>query len=152
MTTSDTQFVVVVGVDGSEDARTAAEWALREAAAHGGRLVVVHAWNLPALASASETLIAVPLQDLQQSAEELLEREVAHLRRFGSTPAIDTRLEYGSAVTALLAAAAEADMVVVGSRGAGRVVGLLLGSVSQAVVTRAECPVLVIPPSTGKQS
>lgn len=147
---------VVVGVDGSGDARTAAEWAVREAVAHGGRLVVLHAWSLPVLAGSPDMFVTIKLDDLRAAAEKLLAGEERHIRSLaadlGADLDIETRLEYGSPITALLDAAGEATIVVVGSRGSGRVVGLLLGSVSQSVVTRAACPVLVVPPPNGKQS
>jgi nucleotide-binding universal stress UspA family protein len=152
MAASERPFVVVVGVDGSKDARTAAEWALREATVHHGRLVVVHTWSLPVFESGPGMLSAISFEHVQRAAEQLLAEEAAHLRAVDSGPEIETRLAYGSPITVLLEMAADASMVVVGSRGMGRVVGLLLGSVSQAVVTRADCPVLVVPPATGKQS
>jgi nucleotide-binding universal stress UspA family protein len=94
----------------------------------------------------------IPLEALQRSADRLLADEAAHLRGMASGVEIETRLACGSPITVLLDSAEDARLVVVGSRGVGRVVGLLLGSVSQAIVTRASCPVLVVPPITGKHS
>jgi nucleotide-binding universal stress UspA family protein len=142
---------VVVGVDGSEDARTAAEWAVREATAHGVPLLLVHAWSLPAVTSYG-TQAAYPFEAIEKAAQELLTAEADHLRELAPDLDIETRLEYGSPIEVLLGLPAEHDLVVVGSRGVGRVVGLLLGSVSQAVVTRAACPVLVVPPAAGKHA
>ncbi len=147
----DGALVVVVGVDGSDDARTAADWARREAEAHGGRLVVVHVWSVPAFAAGPEVLWdSIRVGDYQKAAEQLVADEADRLRASGTGCEIETRLGFGSPVTALLDAAPDAGLIVVGSRGVGRVAGLFLGSVSQAVVTRARCPVLVVPPADGK--
>jgi nucleotide-binding universal stress UspA family protein len=122
---------IVVGVDGSADARTAAEWAVHEAVAHGGRLLLVHAWSLPAMAGGGATVSVLPIEDLQQSAAQLVAGDASDLREVAPEVEIDTRLEYGSPIPVLLELAADAELIVVGSRGMGRVVGLLLGSVSQ---------------------
>jgi nucleotide-binding universal stress UspA family protein len=64
----------------------------------------------------------------------------------GDHPAIvveETALK-GNPATALIDAAAQADLLVIGSRGHGGVVGTLLGSVSLQCVTRAACPVVVV--------
>jgi nucleotide-binding universal stress UspA family protein len=90
--------------------------------------------------------MTVRLDDFQRSAEQLLADEAEHLRSRASDTELETRLEYGSPIAVLIELAANADLVVIGSRGMGRVAGLLLGSVSQAVVTRARCPTLVVPP------
>ncbi len=143
---------IVVGVDGSADARAAAEWAAREAEAHHGQLLIVHTWSGPALAGGPEMGALLRDDALEQSAEELLDDEVRHLRGLAFGLELETRLEYGSPTAALLDLAADAAMIVVGSRGMGRVAGLLLGSVSQAIVTRAPCPIVVVPPNAGRPS
>lgn len=152
MTERESPFVVVVGVDGSADARTAAEMALGEARVHAGRLLVVHAWSIPAYAAGAEILATLRVDELQRSAEELLAQEAAHLGSVEPGLDIDTVLRYGSPINVLLDVASKASLLVVGSRGMGRVAGLLLGSVSQAIVMRATCPVLVVPPTDGKHA
>lgn len=149
---ADTAFRVVVGVDGSPDARAAAEWAVREAIAHDGRLLVVHAWSLPAITGGAGAMSAYPFEAVEISAQQLLDDEATHIRELAPDLELEIRLQYGSPIEVLLELDTGQDLIVVGSRGVGRVVGLLLGSVSQAVVTRASCPVLVVPPPTGKQS
>jgi nucleotide-binding universal stress UspA family protein len=149
---TSTEFKVVVGVDGSADARTAAEWAAREASAHDGVLLVVHAWSLPAVTSDSGPLSAIPFENIERSAQELLDAEATHLRDGAPDLRVETRLVYGSPIEVLMELSTDATVIVVGSRGIGRVQGLILGSVSQAIVGRAQCAVLVIPPADGKRS
>lgn len=138
-------YAVVVGVDGSPDARHAAEVALREAAAHRGQLLVVHAWNPVMPFKEPFPHAAVGIEQLSQAAQRVLDSETAYLRGLGTGVPIRSRLDGGPAADALRRAAHGADMLVVGSRGRGRVRGLLLGSVSQAVTTVASCLVLVVP-------
>jgi len=147
----ENDFLVVVGVDGSADARTAATWAVRAAEAHGGRLLVVHAWSLPVIGGGAAQMSAVAFEPAEEAARQLLEQEVEHLRSLAPSLPIEGRLEYGSPIEVLLNAG-DPDLIVVGSRGVGRVAGLILGSVSQAVVTRATCPVLVVPPADRKRA
>jgi nucleotide-binding universal stress UspA family protein len=138
-------YTVVVGVDGSSAARHAAEVALREAAAHRGQLLVVHAWN-PVMPFKEPILhAAVGIEHLRHAAQRVLDSETEYLRGLGMGVPIRSRLDCGPAGEALRRAAHGADMLVVGSRGRGRVRGLLLGSVSQAVITVASCSVLVVP-------
>src|SRR4051812_44023953 len=94
----DTPFRIVVGVDGSPDARTAAEWAVDEALAHGGRLLLVHAWSLPPVAGGGAMVTVLPVEDLQQSAAQLLAVEAGHLREVAPGIEIETRLGYGSPI------------------------------------------------------
>lgn len=147
MPESDAPFRVVVGVDGSADARHAAEWALREATLHGGELVVVHVWTIPAVVAGGEMLSVVPVDEFQRSAQKLLAQEAEHLRSRAADTPVEARLEYGSPIAVLPELAADASLLVIGSRGMGRVAGIFLGSVSQAVIARVRCPTLVVPPA-----
>lgn len=118
---------------------------MREAAAHDGQLLIVHAYN-PVMPVSEPALFAVPdIQHFHEAAQRVLDAEVDYLKGLGTGVPIDSRLECGPAVDALLDIGRDADVMVVGSRGVGRMRGLFLGSVSQAVIARASCPVLVVP-------
>jgi nucleotide-binding universal stress UspA family protein len=138
---SGTQPRIVVGVDGSAQSRSALRWAARQAQLVGGRLDVITTWQLPTAFGWVPPYPPEfnPAQDAQRAAEEEV-REV--LSDFPDVKAQITVVE-GHPVPPLLKASEGADLLVVGSRGHGEYVGMLIGSVSQHCVTEAHCPVLV---------
>jgi nucleotide-binding universal stress UspA family protein len=140
--------LIVVGVDGSDSSRAALEWAYDEAAHHGASLTVVNAWHPPSLPMAPPYGHLPPEDYESQPRNEAL----ALLEQFTSalvpkTPAVDVRTsvkEGKNPAEVLIERSAEADLVVVGSRGHGGFLGMLLGSVSQHLVTHANCPVVIV--------
>ncbi|WP_406495138.1 universal stress protein [Streptomyces sp. NBC_00846] len=145
---------VVVGVDGSEGSLRALDWAAAEAARSQHPLRVVHA----SLWERYEGMH--PDSDGERPTEEVLaEHLVATAReraqRLGPEVAVTASVEPEDPVAALVRESHEAAMVVLGSRGRGRIAGMLLGSVSLALSGRSHCPVVVIPartPDTPPQS
>lgn len=135
---------VVVGVDGSRDSVRAARFAF-EAAAPDGSVTVVHAWWLEVIDGVvvttpeSEEWARVTEQRTAQT-----EKALTGLREEFPDVAVDVRIEQASATRALLSAAQDADLLVVGSRGRGGFAGLLLGSVSQHMLVDSPCPVAVV--------
>lgn len=139
---------MVVGVDGSPHSFKALRWAFEQASFTGASLHVLHSWEIPPTWS----MVEVPSYE-----PELLIRDYgnAELRETSETlagfqsefPDVKVRQEVmkGSPVKALVKASEHAEMLVVGSRGLGGFRGLLLGSVSHAVVHRAACSVAVVP-------
>lgn len=143
--------IIVVGADGSANSERAIEWAVNEASAHGGTVLLVHAWQYPGMAMTSfagEPLPVFGREDLQKIAVDILNRAARHARASAPNANIDTRLVEGHPVTALVDASKGADLLVVGSRGVGGFKGMLMGSVSSSCVHHSACPVLVVPPST----
>jgi nucleotide-binding universal stress UspA family protein len=139
---------IVVGVDGSEGSLEALRWAAEEARLRGAKLVAVHAWSAPyapAMPGIGEpAALPVDRTVVQQAADEALE---ASLREAG-VPREGIELERAvvedSPAYALLDQAKDADLLVVGSRGHGRIAGALLGSISQQVAQHAPCPVVIV--------
>lgn len=127
---------IVVGVDGSPESEAALRAAYDEARLRAGELVVVHAWQYPPLG---------PSGDDRRRAEADLADCVERFR-LAADPAvpITEKLVGGDARTALVHEARDADLVVVGSRGLGRVTSAVLGSVSTYVLHHATCPVEVV--------
>jgi len=125
---------IVVGVDGSASAAAALGWAASEARLRGAELVAC---------SVVERRRGHD-DDVSDSAATLALEESA-----GGYPTT-ALTRHGDPMMELLAACDDADLLVVGSRGRGRLAGSLLGSVSRACVTHARCPVVVVghPPAT----
>ena len=136
---------IVVGVDGSPASDAALAWALAQARRTGDDVQILHAWQYPEIGDWLE-LNPFELQHDELQAEEAevlreaLERAGPH-----DDVTVDPVLGVGRAASLLLAAAHDADLLVVGSRGRGGFAGLLLGSVSQHCVQHAPCPVVVVP-------
>jgi nucleotide-binding universal stress UspA family protein len=136
---------IVVGVDGSPGSRKALTWAAAEAGDHGADLVVVNVWEhtlLPPAGSVSVSEKYVP-DPSQTTAEELVQVIKEEL---GEQPPllVQPRVKQGSPAKVLIDESADAELLVVGTRGHGGFSGLVLGSVSQHVAAYARCPVTVV--------
>jgi nucleotide-binding universal stress UspA family protein len=139
---------IVVGLDGSDESRSALRWAVAEAAIWDADLDVVHAWDLPFVTVPPPMNVGHPadFEALQQTAGALLDTEVeaARVHNGPSPRQVEKILVRDTASRALLDTAKGADLLVVGSRGRGGFSGLLLGSVSNQCVHHAPCPVAVV--------
>lgn len=137
---------VVVGLDGSPLGHAALAFAFEHASRRGLRLVVVHAWEIPAydLLAAPAGPPPVSLTDLSDTEVRLAAEALAGFGERYPDVEVEERLVKGPAARTLLEAAADASLLVVGSRGRGELVGALLGSVSHAVLHHAEVPVAVV--------
>lgn len=129
---------VVVGVDQSPASRPAVEFAVREARLRGVPLLAVCA-----LADAPDVLGGA------REMEAAFNRAMTLLEQVHPDVAVARRVAPGSPRAALLAAGGEAQLLVAGCRGRGGIRGMSLGSVAQAVLNYARCPVAVIHPSAG---
>jgi nucleotide-binding universal stress UspA family protein len=139
---------VVVGVDGSDPALHALRFALTEAALRGAELEVVRAWTDPWRASLRpEEADGGPDRSLlERQAAGVLSDSVAEATKDLPDVAVTERLINKQPGAALLDAARQATLLVVGSRGHGGLAGLRLGSVSHGMLHQADCPVAVIRP------
>jgi nucleotide-binding universal stress UspA family protein len=126
---------VVVGADGSAASLPAVTFALEEAALR----------EVPLLAVCALADCAGSFGEARRIEEEFGHAIAAAAKEHAGV-AVKRQISHGSPRSALLAAAAEAQMLVVGSRGRGGVRGMMLGSVSQAMVHHATCPVGVVHP------
>jgi nucleotide-binding universal stress UspA family protein len=140
---------IIVGVDGSEGAAHALDWALQEAVVRRAPLHVLLAWSPPEPISAIGSVLApVEPEPYEQQAKELLERLIDEaLERAGSgaAPVVVPVLTRGYPPKVLLDATEGAQLLVVGSRGLGGLRELLLGSVSHTCAQRSTIPVVVVP-------
>ncbi|GAB3309869.1 universal stress protein [Geodermatophilus aquaeductus] len=152
MTGPQHQRTVVVGVDGSESAQEAAATAVEEAARRGAALLLVHALSWPAAATSSHGTGASALPELggllHAAAETVLRTASGDAADVLGPDRVSWSVVPGDPADALADAARGADLLVLGSRGVGGVVGLVIGSTVTAVLTAPPCPVLVLPDPT----
>ncbi|GIF23373.1 nucleotide-binding universal stress UspA family protein [Actinoplanes tereljensis] len=138
------RYLIVVGVDGSDGGRRALDWAVREAGGRGGAVEAVTAWSWDGLEFGPVT--ATSPQEAEGRATRLLDDEVRALAvRCGSHVPVAARVVEGSPGETLARAGRTADLLVLGSHGHSRIRHTVLGSVSEACIRTATCPVVVIP-------
>ncbi|RDI51141.1 universal stress protein [Nocardia mexicana] len=129
---------VLVGVDGTRNSEPAVAFAFEEASRRKVGLVALHAWS-------DMTGPVVVTEGWERDAEEvvLADSLVGWSERY---PDVSVRriLVHDRPVRALLGAAEDAQLVVVGSHGRGGFAGMLLGSTSAALVQSVECPIVVV--------
>ncbi|MCX2181422.1 universal stress protein [Streptomyces sp. SKN60] len=131
---------IVVGLDGTEQARAAAAWAAEEAVLRGAAVRLVHV-----LVPSPDALVPfVSREPVESWAEELLTRTAAALRERRPGLPVTTALLPGDAVPGLVTAADDADLLVLGSRALGAVAGYFLGSVGMTVAGLVERPVVLV--------
>jgi nucleotide-binding universal stress UspA family protein len=135
---------IVVGIDGSDAANEALDWALTEGRLRHAAVDVVHAWLPPYMGGYAYTAPTFDLFAFEAAARALLDTAVDRANTSDLTGAVERHLVTGGATSAILELANQADLVVVGSRGLGGFSGLLLGSVSDHVTHHAPCPVVVV--------
>lgn len=136
---------LVVGHDGSASADMALTTALELAETLGSPVEVVRAWSMAtAPRPANWTFGYVSsVEELQRAVQDALVADVADIVVRHDAVAVSYLAMHGDAAASLIELSGTARMVVIGSRGLGGVAELLLGSVSDEVVRRARCPVLV---------
>ena len=139
---------IIVGVDGSGHSQRALEWAMHEAAIRHVPLTVltvheaVRGYYSEMAVYADDPARA---EDVRVAAQAESDKVLAGLD--GPRPELVTvKAVHGFIVEELINAAKDADMLVVGSRGAGGFTRLMMGSVAGQVALHAHCPVLLVPP------
>jgi nucleotide-binding universal stress UspA family protein len=149
MTTSMTPSVlpgsVLVGVDGSSHSDAAVAWAVDHARHRHVPLVLLH--GAEPLGLGRIPFAEEGRQMLHESSRRVTDHAVELVRRRAPDVPVSVVHLYEDPRQALLEAAETAGMVVLGTRGLGRLRALLLGSVSQAVAAHAPCPVTVVRPA-----
>ena len=134
---------ILVGVDGSECAERALQWAVREARLRDAALDIVHV--------AGDNLLATrgalsPVADWDQS----VTATGRAVDRFAQLPrdeglSVQGRVEHGRPEHVLVRLSKGADLLVLGSSGHTPLLGMLLGSVAQHCTRHAHCPVVLVP-------
>lgn len=144
---------ILVGVDGSDSALQAVDVAANLARAFDGELVLMHVVQISAIADEAIKISATAhLEKNPRTIMERLSHEVLDVAREKANGAglqdesISTITADGDQARELIRIAKDrkVDLIVVGSRGRGRLEGLLLGSVSQKVSALAPCPCMIV--------
>ena len=138
---------ILVGIDGSDHSRKALEWAVHEAGVRGTSLTVLAVHQVAAnhWTGDPETYPQdrPETETVRQAAEDAVQKVVSQAGEPAPT-SVTVRAVSGVAAHELVAASADADLVVVGSRGGGGFARMVLGSVSSQVASHADAPVVVI--------
>jgi len=141
---------IVVGVDGSEESRAALDWAVEEGRLRQAPVLAIHAWEVPMVPAPTglvpPSVEAVgDLTELREDAASLVETMVRETAADAADVEIRPLTVEDKPVNALLDAAErnDAQMIVVGSRGHGGFVALLIGSTSDQIARHATCPVVI---------
>jgi nucleotide-binding universal stress UspA family protein len=131
---------ITAGIDGTEESIAALDWAAREAVRRDVALRVVHAWRFQPYEG-----IDAGDRDTQEGwARDAVGEAVRAVTGRHTGLDVSTEVVEGGSVDVLVAAAADAELLVLGSRGHGPVVGFLLGSVGQQVIAEAARPVVLV--------
>jgi nucleotide-binding universal stress UspA family protein len=147
MSNQTSHLGIVVGVDDSPAAKVAVQWAARDAELRDVPLTLVHAIS-PEIATWLEMPLPPGLAEWQKAqGRQIIDRAMRVVEEAcvnGGPARVDTQLLSSAAVPALVDLSKEAELIVVGPSGPGRLRGRLLGSVSSALVHHAQCPIAVI--------
>jgi nucleotide-binding universal stress UspA family protein len=140
---------VVVGFDGSANATYALGWAMRQATREGAELTVLAVNEVAASPyNAAPSIMpqdAVMLEQARRAAEEAVAKAAAELGETDAPP-VTVVAKNGFAAPELIAAARNADLLVLGSRGQLSFPALRLGTISIKVAQYVNCPVVFVPP------
>ncbi|WP_054812748.1 universal stress protein [Nocardia arizonensis] len=131
---------VLVGVDGSENSRPAIEFAFAEASLRKVGLIALHAWS-----DATGLAVPVPGWDyIRESEQALLAEQLAGFQERYPDVAVKRIVVCDRPARALLDESADAQLVVVGSRGRGGFATMTLGSTSNTLLHSVECPMIIV--------
>ena len=140
---------ILLATDGSKEAQLAATTAADLAKSTGSELHVVHVGEIPLVYHPERHAYRAEYEEHEKEAQQLLEAEVARVKEAGATVA-QSHLRLGRANSRAdeeiveLAQGIDSGLIVMGSRGQGRLRRALVGSVSESVVRHAHCPVTIV--------
>ncbi|MEU0506152.1 universal stress protein [Nocardia sp. NPDC005998] len=132
---------LLVGIDGSPDSESAIGHSFELAAALGVGIIAVHAWTEPDLLEWTAVPDTWPMLAAQER-ELLAERLAGWSEKFPQVE-VTRVVQKGATAAVLLEHAADAQLVLTGSHGHNRLVGMLAGSTSQNLLHHAPCPVMI---------
>lgn len=137
--------IVVVAVDGSEASQNAVRWAANTANKRGVPLRLAASYTMPQFLYAEGMVPPQELFDeLQSETMDMIEAASVVAHEVAPDIKIGYVIAEGSPIDMLLDMSSDVTMIVMGSRGLGGLSGMVMGSVSAAVVSHADCPVVVV--------
>ena len=142
---------IVVGIDGSPASNAALDFAFRMAAmdieTEKSRIIALHSWDAPSydLIAFAGADLASGLSSIGDGAERLVSEALGGFEEKFPDVEVEHRVVRGPAAGSLAEAAKGADLVVVGTRGHGRVIGAIVGSVSKSIMHLTSVPVAIVP-------
>lgn len=141
----DRRLGVVVGFDGSANSRLALRYGARTAQRRDSSLTVVTSFTVsPGVYTTLAAIPRVPDEELKQKAtQEILDQARELLKDYPGE--VSYHSEEGDAAGVLVDASEDAQLVVLGARGHGGFLGLLLGSVASALPAHAKSPTVIVP-------
>jgi nucleotide-binding universal stress UspA family protein len=134
---------ILVGVDGSDGSLLALRWALGEAKLRGDAVEVVHIWHVAYYGDITGMMTNTGAA-MMETAEAVLASTLDAVAEDAKGVTVTSRTEAGTAATTLIGASEHADLLVVGRRGHGGFLTLVIGSVAQQVAAHAHCPVVIV--------
>ena len=139
------QKKILVGVDGSENSLRALRWALAEARVRGDAVELLHTWHFPYMADPTG-MVPYPSTALEECGTAILAEALKAVQADIGGLTVTTTVVQGAGASPLIEASRAADLVVIGRRGHGGFLTLVMGSVAQQVAAHAHCPVVVVGP------
>lgn len=139
---SNTHRRIVVGVDGSRNSAKAVDWAVGTASS-GDTVVLLSAWS-PVIVPAE---MAVTYSFDDAGARKILDEERERVSDAAKSRGVDLDVQFETTDPRTALLGAKADTIVIGARGHGGVMGLLLGSVADYVARHSKVPVVIVPAS-----
>ncbi|MCB5163880.1 universal stress protein [Streptomyces bambusae] len=140
--------VIAVGLDGSAESRAAARWAANEAVRRGLGVHLVHAWLWQPL----DVPIVQNRDTEAQRAEDVLREAADELTALHPDLTVTSEVVPDATLPALLHAAERAELLALGTKGYGAVLGFLLGSYGQQVIAEATRPVVSVRAAAGQEA
>jgi nucleotide-binding universal stress UspA family protein len=136
---------ILLATDGSREAQLAAATAADLASRTDSGLHLIHVGEMPVVYHPERHGYRAEYEEHEREAQQLLEAQVERLKGAGAT-VVQAHLRMGRADEEIvdLAQSIGAGMIVMGSRGRGRIRRALMGSVSESVVRHAHCPVTIV--------
>jgi nucleotide-binding universal stress UspA family protein len=141
---------ILLATDGSREASLAVTTAADLAKSTGSELHIVHVGEMPLVYHPERHGYRAEYEEHEREAQQLLEAELERIKEADATLLVHSHLRMGRANARAdeeiveLAQSIDAGMIVMGSRGQGRLRRALLGSVSESVVRHAHCPVVIV--------